>query len=191
LTGNRNVRIALGVVVVATLAGLSIAGFAAHSGAQPLSSGTAMVCPAVEGARHAVACGFPSWCCPTGSLVPGITVTGQATLKGSSAQIRNQAITEAVIDARQQAEAAASAAGVKLGRVIAMQISSSGYPYVMASGIEAAGAAQASPPTSSRSTLPATTAPSGMPCPAKGDCVSPAPVPVQTYVSVTVTWALA
>jgi uncharacterized protein DUF541 len=185
---SKNVRIALGLVAIATLSGLSVAAFASRSGAQPLSTGSAMVCPAAEGTRAMTGCGLPVWCCPTGPL-GGITVTGQATMRGSSPQIRSEAIARAVADARQQAEAAAAAAGVKLGQVVAMQISSSGYPYAMEAG--AIGADQAVPPSSVRSTLPATSAPSGVPCPAEGDCVSPAPIPVQTYVSVTMTWSLA
>jgi hypothetical protein len=173
----KDVRIALGLVVAATLAGLSVAVFAARSGAQPLSNGArAVACPAAgEPQTVTFACGMPVWCCPT-APPGGITVTGQATVRGSSAQIRNEAIAHAVDDARQQAEAAATAAGVKLGQVVAMQISSSGYPYVMEAGVATA-----------------TSAPSGVPCPADGgrDCVSPAPVPVQTFVSVTVTWSLA
>jgi Protein of unknown function (DUF541) len=189
---SKSVRIALGLVVAATLAGLSVAAFAARSGAQPLSAGaaTGVACPAVEATRDVSMCGMPVWCCPTAPL-GGITVTGQATMRGSSAQVRNQAIARAVADAREQAEAAAAAAGVKLGQVLAMQISASGYPYVMEAGVATGGPGQSAPSSDGRSTLPATGSPDGVPCPAEGDCVSPSPIPVQTFVSVTVTWALA
>src|SRR6266511_3940112 len=97
--------------------------------------GSRMVCPAVKGSPGPACAPFPlTWCCRDGP-VPGVTVTGQAALRGIGAKIRDQAIAEAVADARDQAEAAAEAAGVGLGQVIAMQISSSGYPYPLEAGV--------------------------------------------------------
>jgi uncharacterized protein YggE len=112
-----------------------------------------------------------------------VTATGQASLKGSGAQVRDQAIRQAVADAKRQAETAAQAAGIKLGQVIDMQISSSGFPYplVGAAGTSAgeatSGVGQAVPPSA--------------PCASGTVCPEPIAVPVQTFVSVTVTWAIA
>jgi hypothetical protein len=121
-----------------------------------LGAGTAsatVACPALEGSAF-VGCGpVPiGLCCGIRSAL-GVTATGQASVKGSGANVRVQAIRQAVADAKDQAEAAASAAGIKLGQVLDIQISSSGYPY---------------------------------PLPREGVVV-----PAETFVSVTVTWAIA
>jgi hypothetical protein len=140
-------------------------------------SGTAIACPAIEGANSTIGCGgYPiAWFPPNGTL-PGVTVTGQAELKGSGPKVRDEAIRMAVADAKDQAEVAAEAAGMKLGQVISLQVSGSGYPYPL-------GAADAG-----SSSI-------GVASPAceKGAVCSPTvvPQPVQTFVSVTVTWALA
>ena len=61
-------------------------------------------------------------------------MSGQASLKGEGAPVRDEAIRRAVADAKEQAEVAAQAAGVKLGQVLSMQVSSSGYPYPLEAG---------------------------------------------------------
>ena len=76
----------------------------------------------------------PAWCCATGS-VPGITVTGQATIEDESTRARDAAIAEAVADATDQAKVAADAAGTQLGEVLDMQVSAMPVVYPM---IEAA-----------------------------------------------------
>jgi hypothetical protein len=189
--------IALGVVA---LSGLLVATLASGSGALPNASlsstphgasatrasdsadsgvsNSAIVCPAIEAPSGAFGCGPApvGWCCPGGSM-PGVTVTGQATLKGAGAKIRDQAIREAVVDARDQAEVAAKAAGVKLGQVLSMQISSSGYPYPL----EASGGG------SSVGGQPGANAPA---CSTGESCPRPVVLPAQTFVSVTMTWAI-
>src|SRR5439155_24752485 len=96
---------------------------------------TAIARPAAEASGTAIGCpALPAvWCCPNGSM-PGVTVTGQATMRGAGPAIRDQAIRRAVADAKEQADAAAQAAGVKLGQVLDMQISSSGFPYPFEAG---------------------------------------------------------
>jgi hypothetical protein len=76
----------------------------------------------------------PAWCCTTGSI-PGITVTGEATIKDESTAARDAAIAEAVADATDQAKVAADAAGTQLGEVLDMQVSAMPVVYPM---IEAA-----------------------------------------------------
>jgi len=149
---------------------------AAPSGLPASVVGSGMACPAVAKRSPGPACApFPiAWCCPDGSVL-GVTVTGQAALRGTGAKIRDQAIAAAVADARDQAEAAAEAAGVGLGHVIAMHISSSGYPYPLEAGVG----------KPSICGQPGTSVPAG---PTAARC--PRPVPVQTFVSVTVTWAI-
>jgi len=76
----------------------------------------------------------PAWCCTTGSI-PGITVTGEATIRDESTAARDAAIAEAVADATDQAKVAADAAGTQLGEVLDMQVSAMPVVYPM---IEAA-----------------------------------------------------
>jgi hypothetical protein len=177
MTGKIRLRIALGMVVVA---GLVVAGLASRSGADP---NAAIACPAIQGSIARPACGPVWWCCGTGSL-KGVTATGQASLKGSSAQVRDQAIRQAVADAKQQAETAAQAAGIKLGQVIDMQISSSGFPYPLGVGV-------AGTSTGEATSVVGQAVPPSAPCAFGKVCPEPIAVPVQTFVSVTVTWAIA
>ena len=176
-----NLRVVLGVLAVT---GVVVAGLASRSGAQPGTSSAAIACPAVGGSKATIACGFPIWCCPGGAM-PGVTVTGQATLQGSSAQVRDEAIRRAVADARRQADAAANAAGIKLGQVLSMQISCSGWPYPLEAN---AGAAVGSGGQAIASPAPV---PPSVICDRQSGCMAPSPVSVQTFVSVTVTWAIA
>jgi hypothetical protein len=97
---------------------------------EPSGSAQAPQSSAVAGAAIAE----PAWCCTTGS-VPGITVTGRATVKDESTTARDAAIAEAVADATDQAKVAADAAGTQLGEVLDMQISAMPVVYPM---IEAA-----------------------------------------------------
>jgi hypothetical protein len=127
----------------------------------------------------------------------GVTATGQASVKGRGTQVRDQAIQQAVADAKDQAQAAAQAAGVTLGAVIDIQISASGYPYPYALGEGAGVSGQAVP--SGPATVPGAE-PTITSCPpTTADCyvskpLPPGPpiaVPVETFVSVTVTWSIA
>jgi hypothetical protein len=86
----------------------------------------AAIAPIAEGSSIA----SPVWCCPTGS-VPGLVVMGQATIKDQGNAARDAAITEAVADATDQAQAAADAAGIHLGAVLDMQVSAMAVVYPM------------------------------------------------------------
>ena len=72
----------------------------------------------------------PAWCCATGPI-PGLTVMGQATIKDQGSAARDAAIAEAVADATDQAQAAADAAGIRLGAVLDMQVSAMAIVYPM------------------------------------------------------------
>ena len=84
------------------------------------------IAPMAEGSSIA----SPAWCCTTGS-VPGLAVMGQATIKDQGSAARDAAITEAVADATDQAQAAADAAGIHLGAVLDMQVSAMAVVYPM------------------------------------------------------------
>jgi Protein of unknown function (DUF541) len=90
------------------------------SGFGPVSASTTTA----EGSSFA----SPAWCCATGS-VPGLTVMGQATIKGQGSAARDAAIAEAVADATDQAQAAADAAGIHLGAVLDIQVSAMAVVY--------------------------------------------------------------
>jgi hypothetical protein len=128
-------------------------------------------------------------------------------VKGEGKAVRDEAIRQAVADAFEQAQAAAAAGGITLGKVIDMQISSPGYPYPL---IERATPAFPSGEAGSGAGVAGGVAPSGTvssgaattvtvsPCPPKATCVEPTPVPgptpavpIETFVSVTVTWSIA
>jgi hypothetical protein len=83
------------VTVVASALVLVVAAATAlgqtRSSHEPSGSAQAQQSSAVAGAA-------PAWCCATGSI-PGITVTGQATIKDESTAARDAAIAEAVADA--------------------------------------------------------------------------------------------
>ena len=140
-------------------------------------SGTAIACPAIEGANSTIGCGgYPIAWFPPNGMMPGVTVSGQAMLKGSGPKVRDEAIRMAVADAKDQAEVAAEAAGMKLGQVLSMQVSS-GYPYPLGVAADASGSTAigvASPACEKGAACPPTVVPQ----------------PAQTFVSVTVTWAL-
>jgi Protein of unknown function (DUF541) len=86
----------------------------------------AAIAPMAEGSSIA----SPAWCCTTGS-VPGLMVMGQATIKDQGSAARDAAITEAVADATDQAQAAADAVGIHLGAVLDMQVSAMAVVYPM------------------------------------------------------------
>jgi hypothetical protein len=145
-----------------------------------------------------------SWCC-SGTSPSGVTVTGQASVKGQGKDARDSAITQAVADATDQAETAANAAGITLGKIVDIQVSSSGYPYPMT----AAGSAGAEGSAGASGTFvcrPGGCSESGggVACPGTAACVPTAiacgdsapcpttiaPAPVETFASVTITWAI-
>jgi Protein of unknown function (DUF541) len=100
-----------------------------NSGTASNASGigaVAAIPPTAEGSLIASS----AWCCTTGA-VPGLTVMGQATIKGQGHAARDAAIAEAVADATDQAQAAADAAGISLGAVLDMQVSAMAVVYPM------------------------------------------------------------
>jgi len=117
----------------------------------------------------------PAWCCATGS-VPGITVTGQATIKDESTAARDAAIAEAVADATDQAKVAADAAGTQLGEVLDMQVSAMPVVYPMIEAAPQPGVAVGSG-SSIGGADPGATGPD-------------APVEYLGSATVTITWAI-
>jgi len=117
----------------------------------------------------------PAWCCTTGS-VPGITVTGQATIKDESTAARDAAIAEAVADATDQAKVAADAAGTQLGEVLDMQVSAMPVVYPMIEAAPQPGVAVGSG-SSIGGADPGATGPD-------------APVEYLGSATVTITWAI-
>jgi hypothetical protein len=145
-----------------------------------------------------------SWCCP-GTSPSGLTVTGQASVRGQGREARDSAITQAVADATDQAETAASAAGITLGKIVDIEVSSSGYPYPLTAGDStgAEGAAGASgtivcrpggcPASGGGIACPgvAECAPTAIVCADSAPCPTTiAPAPAETFASVTITWAI-
>ncbi len=126
---------------------------------------------AVAGAAFAA----PAWCCET-SRIPGITVTGQATIKDEGTAARDAAIAEAVADATDQAKAAADAAGIQLGEVLDMQVSAMPVVYPMVEAAPQPGVAVGSG-SSSGGVNPGATGPD-------------APVRYRGSATVTITWAI-
>ena len=92
----------------------------------------AAIAPTAEGSSIASS----AWCCTTGA-VPGLTVMGEATIKGQGRAARDAAIAEAVADATDQAQAAADAAGIPLGPVLDMQVSAMTVVYPMEGTVSA------------------------------------------------------
>lgn len=127
-----------------------------------------------------------TWCCP-GSTPSGLTATGQASVHGQGTQSRDAAIAQAVTDATDQAATAAKAAGIDLGKIVELQVSASGYPYpypLEAGGVGSTGATACRQSGCFQSG-------SGVACPASAPCPpSTAPVPVESFATVTITWAI-
>jgi hypothetical protein len=141
--------------------GGGVSGASGSSGVS-VSSGTVGVGPAGIVSSGIAA---PAWCCGTTGSVPGLTVVGQATVDGQATAARDAAIASAVQDATDQAQTAADAAGIQLGAIVDLQVSA--MPFftpMMGTG------AGSSPGSSGGGTVE--------------------PMPYQSSVSVTITWAL-
>lgn len=189
MSGISRARLAWGIlgagVLVASTAGVTLAASArpAVVSSPPAAtypgSGRAVV-PVSAGvagaAGTAPTVSYPGWCCSGGTPV-GLTASGQATVRGSSAADRASAIARAVADAESQANAAARGARISLGRIINIEVSAPYYPYPLPLG--AAGAA--SPSAAPGAGGPISACPTGSRCPYPG---------VSTYASVSVTWAI-
>lgn len=128
---------------------------------------------------------YPTWCCSAGNPL-GLTITGQAAARGSDTAARDSAIARAVADAEAQAKAAAQEAGISLGRIINIEVSAPYYPYPLPLGAAGAGSATGPPAAPGVSGAPGSGAPTSV-CATRSQC--PYPV-VNTYASVTVTWAI-
>jgi hypothetical protein len=169
-----NVSRRIVVTVIASALVLVVAAATAlgqtRSSDEPSGSAQAPQSSAVAGAAMAA----PAWCCATGS-VPGITVTGEATIKDESTAARDAAIAEAVADATDQAKVAADAAGTQLGEVLDMQVSAMPV-YAMIEAAPQPGVAVGSG-SSSGVADPGATGPD-------------APVRYQGSAMVTITWAI-
>ena len=148
----------------------ALAGTGAHAATASISS------PAVSN---------PTLCCSAGNPL-GLTVSGQAAARGSDTAARDSAIARAVTDAEAQAKAAAQEAGISLGRIINIEVSAPYYPYPVPFGAAVAGSATGVPAAPGVSGAPGSGAPTSS-CPTGSRC--PYPV-VNTYASVTVTWAI-
>ena len=74
---------------------------------------------------------MPAYCCPGYSQggPQGLTTYGQASVKGQGTAARDAAIAKAVADATDQAKVAAAAAGLTLGKIVSLQVSSSYFGY--------------------------------------------------------------
>ena len=180
--------------VVALVAAVSVLAVA-WGGANALASGTVRPNGAGTASTAGIATGIAltpkgvptdgalpiAWCCPNGGLT-GLTVTGQASVHGQGTSARDAAIAQAVVDATDQAKAAAGAAGLSLGRILDLQVSAPPYAYPM--GMEASGSG-VSPPADGSSVG------SGVACPESSPCPPIAmPVRVESFASVTITWSI-
>ena len=165
-------------IVVTVIASALVLVFAAatalgqtRSSDEPSGSAQAPQSAAVASAANVA----PAWCCETGPI-PGITVTGQATIKDEGTAASDAAIAEAVADATDQAKVAAEAAGTQLGEVLDMQVSAMPVVYPMIEAAPQPGVAVASG-SSSGGADPGATGPD-------------APVRYQGSVTATITWAI-
>ena len=163
------------LVILSVIGAVIVIGTAAASGQGAPTSGP----PMGDGASGSTGVGVsstgvavsgtaiaaPAWCCGATGAVPGLTVVGQATMDGQDTAARDATIVNAVLDATDQAQAAADAAGIQLGPIVDMQVSSMPMVYPMMGG--ATGTSPGS---------------------AGGDPMEPAPY--LGSVSVTITWSL-
>jgi len=180
------------------LAALAVAGAVIAAGGWAGASGRAAT-PSLAAATNSTA-PATSWCCPGGGG-QGLTVTGQATVRGRGTAARDEAITKAVADATDQAKAAAAASGITLGQIVGMQVSAWPYPIPFYEG--AAGGAAGLAPASSSPAGPATIEPGSGTSVCANDAGCPVSAPAtpcictparamvpQQSASVTITWAI-
>jgi|GEM_PF-3883606 hypothetical protein len=211
------IAVALGIVLAVATAGASSAPKSAATTALVRGSGSVAtsaergvatldpaICPQARNASgDVVGCGggIP-YAFPAQVAAAGVTATGQASVHGTGQAVRDEAIRQAIADAREQAEVAARTAGVQLGKVTGMQIfapggyaipmqagAASGPPKagVSVSGFSDAGSAVTGPPATIPNCPPGATCATPLPAPVP----SAIPYPLQTFVTVTVTWSIA
>jgi hypothetical protein len=206
------------VILAATWASAAAATkSAAPKGGQSIeigAGGTAASIGAPDMSTSAIS-SMPTYCCGgSSSGAQGLTTYGQASVKGQGTAARDAAIAKAIADATEQAKAAASAAGITLGSIIDMQVSAPYFAYdggiAVSNGATATKGGPIPPSTpvgmetgTSTGVSYVGSASSGgggassggsmgvsPPCPAGAPCVSPVPMPVETFASVTITWAI-
>ena len=172
------------------LAAVAVAAAVLAAGGWASASGRAMdtaVAISTSPAASSPTTSSAVWCCPDGNG-QGLTVTGQAAVRGRGTAARDAAIAKAVADATDQAKAAASAAGVTLGKIVDMQVST--WPDGYAIPIEGAGSSGGGVAPASGATAKPPCA-FGSDCPVAGTCMCAVPKqPVQQSASVTITWAI-
>jgi hypothetical protein len=181
--------LAAGASLILLVAGLS-AGRPAASASDTSATTTAQVTAAVTAGSFIGAPSMASpvtWCCASSTL-SGLTATGQASVHGESTQSRDTAIAQAVTDATDQATTAAKAAGLSLGKIVELQVSASGYscPYPLEAGAARSTGATVCQPNG------CTQSDTGVACPAStpGAPSTLAPISVESFATVTVTWAI-
>ncbi len=195
-----------GVVVLVTVIVWTTRAQAAHdraAGAQPAPAASprrAAIAPVSRGVIAGTASAstssrmlpYPVPCCSAGNPL-GLTLTGQAVVRGAGTAARVAAVTKAVSDAADQAKAVAGQAGASLGRIINVQVSASYYPYPLPVGATAGTAVSTgcAPGPAGVPGVPSVNGASGYatPCPAAARC--PAYPGASTTATVTVTWAIA
>jgi len=187
------IAVALGIVLAVATAGASSAPKSAATTALVRGSGSVAtsaergvatldpaICPQARNASgDVVGCGggIP-YAFPAQVAAAGVTATGQASVHGTGQAVRDEAIRQAIADAREQAEVAARTAGA-----------ASGPPKagVSVSGFSDAGSAVTGPPATIPNCPPGATCATPLPAPVP----SAIPYPLQTFVTVTVTWSIA
>ncbi|MFI5255380.1 MAG: SIMPL domain-containing protein [Candidatus Limnocylindrales bacterium] len=148
------------------------------SGAPSAGSGTASGAPNTAVAYPYPVFGGSAGLAPDHELV--VSGTGWADVKADlsdRAAAQRTALAAAIADAKSQAEAAATDAGVTLGGVISMSVSVGGN-YVMPMGVESG------PPTEPSTGVPTPVPPSG------GGSAPSAPPTEQLEVTVTVAYTI-
>ena len=163
------------------LTALAVAGALLAAGGWASAAGRPADTPPASAANAPAASAI--WCCPDGAG-QGLTVTGQSSVSGRGTTARDQAIAKAVTDATDQATAAASAAGVTLGQIVDMQVSTSPFPIPVYAGAGSSGGGVAPASGAGRATTCI-----GVACPNNAECACPQ-VPAQQSASVTITWAI-
>lgn len=209
----KTIAVAASAVVILAATWASAAAATKAAGTKP-ELGTGGLASAVSGvANSSMISAMPAYCCPSYSPggAQGLTTYGQASVKGQGTAARDAAITKAIADATEQAKVAAAAAGLTLGKIVDMQVSAPYFAYAggiavsngMATASGSAKGAPIPPSTGMETGMATGVASSGSgssggsvgispDCPAGASCpvIMPNPMPVETFASVTITWAI-
>jgi Protein of unknown function (DUF541) len=177
---NAHLKVPLRLLAALAVAGavLAVGGWAGASGRATNASVGVSADPATTSALS---------CCQDGSG-QGLTVTGEATVRGRGSSARDAAISKAVADATDQANAAGAAAGVTLGKILDIQVSSAPYAYPIYEGNAGSSGGGVAPASNATGSAPCL----GVGCPATAPCLCAQPQePAQQSAGVTITWAIA